>query len=267
MFKLLTILSMSLLLVACRAEPEPIDDGIRYTYFAMEQHDPHGDWQNFILIEVDSQENITAIQLDGVNAILSSTRRDLSHLELHEDDTEDYAFSEHIADFEESLIGQPVAELTALIQDGDTDGFMPSAWTMLAITALSSDPVERGPYLNGLYQSTADEPVDGFYHFVNFIVVHGHIVAVQWNAITEDGFLKYDYVTMTGVGAGSEVRAWRDQAILLEDALLDIQDPLLLTFDENGYATDLEDVEIEIETFVSLVIRGLAYGPITIELD
>jgi len=266
MFKLITAFVALFLLVACRSEPEQVDDGSRYTHFAIQQHEPYSDWQDFILIEVDGQGYITSIQLDGVNPIVSSTRRESSRLGLYEG-VSGYDFYERIHGLEEELIGQPVAELTALLQDGSEDGFDPASWTTLAVIALSADPIERGPYLNGLYQSMAEEVVDGFYYFVNFIVVHGHIVSVQWNAITEDGFLKYDYVFMMGVGDDSDVRQWRDQAILLEEELIRLQDPMLFTFDGDGYATDIAGVDIPIETFVTLLVQGLAEGPITTDLE
>jgi len=264
MFKLLTVLATVFLLVACQPEPEVEDDGTRFTYFAIENRSSHNDWQDFILIETNSQGDITSITLDGINPIISSTRRESARLGLYEE-MAGYNFYEQMRAFEEELIGQPMIELTVLLEGGDAGRFEPSRWAHLAMAALSAGPLEAGPYLDGLYQSIADEEVDGFTDFVNFIVVHGHIVEVQWNAITEDGFLKYDYISRTG--STSDVRVWREQAILLEEELLRIQDPLLLTFDADGYAIDLDDVEIPIEIFVSLVVRGLAQGPTVIDLE
>ena len=266
MLKLLTILAALFLLGACQSEPEIEDDGTRVTYFAMESRSSHNDWQDFILIEVDAQEYITYIRLDGINPMVSSTRRESARLEWSEG-IADSNFYEQIHPFEEALIGQPVAELTALLQEGDHDEFEPSNWIALAVIALSTDPIERGPYLEGLYQSMSEESVDGFYYFVNFIVVYGHLIEIQWNAITEDGFLKYDDILMMGIGDDSDVRQWRDQAILLEEALIRLQDPMLFTFDEDGYATDIAGVHLQIEPFITLVIQGLAEGPITTDLD
>ena len=265
---LVLLMLMVLPLTACRQnEDEYVDTGERFMHFAIEGRNQHGGWQNFILVEVNEVGIVTDLVLDGVNHLSSATKRELSQLGLYEA-LEGYDFYTEARLIEESLIGQSSIHIPLALADSfpsEAGAFNPADWSDLALSAITNSPIEQGPYLNGRYHASAEVAVDGFINFVNFIVVNGHIISVQWNATSEDGLLRHDYVLMTNWDA--QTRSWRDQAIILEEELLILQDPMLFTFDEGGYSLTIPAISIEIETFVSFVVQALTAGPTPIVVE
>ena len=264
MFKLILIIFSLLITVGCEGDDIIIDDSLPTTvHFAMSDRIGDDNWQNFITVEINSDDIVTSVEMNSIKQTVMATRRDLAQLDDYEG-AFGYDFYEQILMLENSLIGLSRDELADAIEDfSDDASFNTINFAYLAALALNSDPVEIGDYLDGWYQSISDVDDEGFQYFVNLFIKHGHIIAVHWNAISEDGTFKYDPSKATA--SHDEVIEWRNQAHFVEQSLLARQDPTLFPFDENGLSTDLPNVNIEVESFVSLATQALAAGPLTRE--
>ncbi|MTM62394.1 FMN-binding protein, partial [Turicibacter sanguinis] len=89
---------------------------------------------------------------------------------------------------------------------------------------------------------------------INLIVENGYIVAAHWDAIKEDD-------NLTGGHSTEEIQNWNHQAQLLESYLINIQDPTLITYNEDNKTDAISGVTIEVNQFIELVIQALASGP------
>ena len=54
---------------------------------------------------------------------------------------------------------------------------------------------------------------------------------------------------------------WKEQSTLLEQYLLEIQDPMQMTFNENNKTNDVNGVTIDVHQFIELATKALANGP------
>ena len=258
-----------LVMMGCSSNEDGALESTRsYFHFAISPRTgSDGDWQNYVLIEVDEHGKVLDLVLDGINRLASATRRELSQTGIY-NELEGYNFYDEATLVETDMIGQSAEELPDLldgISGAAQTGFDSADWSELVRTALANEPIEKGPYLNGAYHAASNEPVEGFIDFVNFVVVYGHIVSVGWNATSEEGQLRYDPVLQLNVD--TETASWREQVDMIERHLLEVQDPRLITFDEHGFSLELPGIDIEIETFVSLVVEALTNGPISIEME
>ncbi|MCL1990682.1 MAG: hypothetical protein FWG67_07320 [Defluviitaleaceae bacterium] len=266
MFKVMFILVAAGLLVGCANEIEEHvttdDSSPAIVYFAIEEDDLEDDrWQNFIKIAVDD-DIITYVSLNSISILANTSRRDAAQLTFFETIL-DYNFYEQADLLESTLVGLSYTELAQALRDAydnqsvdfDTRGFAD-----LATRALASDPLERGPFLDGFYMSINDAIDESLTYFVHLFVVHGHIKAVHFNAFDVDNALKYD--VFTGETVGEHIVEWRRQAELFEEALLNSQDPMAFTFDEQGLSTDIPGFYLWIEPFITLATEALAQGPV-----
>ena len=273
MLKLISILIFLFFIVGCNSEEDVnVDPSLPVTsYFAIEDSLGADEWQDFITVAVNTANIITAVEFNSITRLANDLRRDIAQLEGFEDVFE-YNFHEQALLLEDSLIGIPSDELVNAIRDAYDDeivDFDTATFADLADRALRYGelPAERGGYLDGAYHSITeideDENENDLQYFINFYVIHGNIVAVHFNAVDHEGFLKYDQRN----AYENDILEWRHQAHLLEQTLIRLQDPMELSFDNDGYATDIPGVYVEIETFVSLVIQALADGPVVNEID
>jgi major membrane immunogen (membrane-anchored lipoprotein) len=265
MFKLMLIFMSLFALVGCRNDEVVIDETLPVVnHFAIEEGIDEDGWKNYITITVNSDDVVTDVQLNAVARLANTTRRELARLDQYED-VFGYNFYEQVSFLENSLVGISSGELADAIRDAYSDNLVDFDTTTFAELALRAVPVERGSYIDGTYHSinVADEA--GLQYFVNLFVIHGNIVAVHFNAMTPEGVLLYNHFMSTTVD--HEIVAWRNQIQLLEEALIQLQDPFVFTFDENGFTTDIPGLDIEIESFVSLVIQALTEGPVNIEME
>jgi len=279
MLKIILIMSL-FLVVGCDRLRDSVDEAEEYTnidlpvtiHFAIEDSLDAGEWQDFITITINSENIVTDVELNSVSPMANNLRRDIAQLEGFEE-AFGYNFYDQATTLEHSLIGSSTEELITGLQNADTDElifFDTTTFANLADIALRSAPVERGPYIDGAYHSikTTDENevegVNELQYFVNLFIINGDIVAVHFNALNHEGLLKYDQ----HIGAAPDfyTTEWRYQAQLLEQALIDSQDPEDFTFDEDGFTTDIPGVYIEIEPFISLVVKALTDGPV-IEME
>ena len=266
MFKFMLTLVTLIILVGCRGDEVMIDETLPVTtHFAIQDHLGDGEWQYFVTITVNSDDIVTDVNLNGVTRLAFTSRREVSQSSDYQE-LFGYDFYSQASSLERSLIGMSSDKLVDAIRDAydnDLVHFDTTTFASLASLALASPPVERGLYqIDGFYNSIDTVEIDGFQYFINLFIINGDIVVAHFNAVNEVGSLKYDQFTATT--ADNEIIAWRTQASLLEQTLIQIQDPMLFTFDADGFTTDIQDVDIEIELFVSLVTQALAAGPIVI---
>jgi len=268
MFKFILIFMSLFILASCGDDAIVIDETLPVTtHFAIEDSLGDGEWQYFVTITVNSDNIVTDVNLNGVTRLANTSRREVAQLDDYEE-LFGYNFYQQASSLERSLIGISSDELVDAILDAynnDIVDFDTTAFASLANLALASAPVERGlHYIDGIYHSINAINDDDFQYFVNLFIINGDIVAAHFNAINDEGLLKYDQFTDTTVD--DEIIAWRYQAQLLEQALIRLQDPMEFTFDDDGLTDDIPGVDIEIESFVSLVIQALSAGPIVTEI-
>jgi len=268
MLKLILIFASLLLFVGCEGEEYISIESLTVTvHFAIEDSIGDDEWQDFITIAVNSENVVTEVELNSVTPLANNSRRNVAQLEGFEDVFE-YNFYDQASSLESSLIGISGDELADALRSAyhdDLVNFDTATFADLANHALASEPVEKGPYLDGTYYGIEAADANGLEYFVNLFVINGDIVAVHFNAVNHEGLLKYDQ--LIGTTADHDIAAWRYQAQLLEQALIQVQDPLGFSFDENGFTTDIPGVYMEIESFVSLVTQALSEGPVIVEID
>ena len=265
MFKLIFIIFSLLTLIACEHNEVVIDETLpTTTYFAINERIDDDHWQDFITVEINSDHIVTHVEMNSIAQTVMATRRDQAQLDDYEE-AFGYDFYEQVETLERMLIGISRHELADAIQHASSNqvNFDTTSFAYLADQAVTSDPVEIGNYIDGWYQSISEVNDEGLRYFVNLFIKHGHIIAVHWNAITEEGGLKYD--PLNAMAIHGEAIEWRHQAHFVERSLIARQDPTLFSFDEDGNSTDIPNVNIEIESFVSLATGALAAGPVTRE--
>ena len=267
MFKKIMFVISSLLVVmlaACGENDNISNDVNTHIYFAIDESFSEEGWRNFVLLEIDENDVIINLEFDGVNSSANSTRRSLTP-----ENMVNINFEEEISIVEDLFIGDSVEELINALDDNlnvnDNIEIDMTSFVELTKTALESSPVESGPYIDGLYHVSSEESDDyGLVDFVNFIVKNGNIIAIHWNAISEDGTLRYDPFLISPTTEEAENQTWQQQANRVEQFLLEIQDPMEVTFDEYNMIEGVFGIDIEAATFISLVVSALAEGPITI---
>jgi len=130
----------------------------------------------------------------------------------------------------------------------------------LAEKALEKGPVGPAPYIDGKYTAEADEFSDsGWKSKIEIVVSDGFITDVNWDAVNEDGASKKaqsesgEYGMVENGGAQAE---WHEQAILMEQTLLETQDPAAISMTD-GYPDDVAGVSIHVTDFVDLAAEAL----------
>ena len=89
------------------------------------------------------------------------------------------------------------------------------------------------------------------------VIENGYIIAAHWDTLpTNDK--NSDHVTVDDNLSQQEVK----QADLLENYLIEIQDPMQMTFNEENKTTDINGVTIEVHQFIELAVKALASGPL-----
>lgn len=262
MFKLLSIIFLLLSITGCENDNIVIDETLQATtHFAMSEN-VDDNWQDFITVEINADDIITHVEMNSIAQTTMATRRDLAHLDDYKE-AFGYDFYEQILTLEQSLIGLSRDELPDAIKNAsfsDIANFNTMNYADLAAQAINSEPIVIGDYIDGWYHSMLDVNDEGFRYFVNLFIQHGHILAVHWNALNEEGVLKYDPLNTTAVD--NQAIEWRNQAHFVEQSLVARQDPTLFSLDQDGLPTDIPNVNIEVESFVFLATQALAAGPV-----
>ncbi len=128
----------------------------------------------------------------------------------------------------------------------------------------SSDEIqssqEKIQYIDGIYSAVSTEASEtGYKDEVIIEVKDRAIISVDYNGYTENGLNKkteshggsYD---MTIAGA---LKPWHEQAELLENSLVELQDPDAIKVDDEGYTDAIAGVSINVQPFVELSKEAL----------
>jgi len=273
MFSRIRFFLMSLMavviLVACAGGEEEVSDveptladGV---YFAISESLSEDGWYDYVSFKIEAGI-VVNIDFNGVNEFATMTRKSSAEAGLQAANGE--RFDEQAAIVEEALLAQWYQVLLdAVDADFNIDDALEidmETFAELTHVAFEVEPIERGDYIDGFYNAgvvVGDELFEGFTDFVNLFVKHGRIIAVHWNGVAPDGTFRYDPLVQGG-GANPAKENLREQAFRVERFLLNIQDPMQITFDEDGIPADIFGVDIEVATFVSLVLQALADGPL-----
>lgn len=112
---------------------------------------------------------------------------------------------------------------------------------------------------DGSYRAEQEDYVDGYRAFVEITVQGGRITAVNWDAQKEGS----DRTKKQESQAGEYVMTqdgllWHEQAAVMQDALIDTQDPAALVYDADTGKTDAyTGVSVSVSEFVRLAAEAL----------
>src|SRR5690606_2219289 len=121
-----------------------------------------------------------------------------------------------------------------------------------------------GDYKDGIYYAQEKEFTKGFKNFAHIAVVNGTIVAVDFNAIVEEGdVLDKDNLSRSGayglVEKGGAQAEWHEQVAKAEAHLIKTQDPEKTSYiDDEGHTDDIAGVYIHVKEFFDLAKQALA---------
>lgn len=232
-------------------------------YFAEEEFFSTTGWKNIVNFEVINGkiENIT---FDAVNEQATAYKRELSlngEALLNTDESSELKWHEQIELAETYLINYQE------YQDLITEDNLPtipgisidlSPFIKLFKTASSLGPLEMGPYQDGQYYAESTDSYNNSKHSINLIVKNGYIIAAHWDTLFTDSSNQ----TTHTLEDENYAKLWNEQAKLLEQHLLEIQDPMLMSFNEQNKTTDVNGVTIEVHQFIELATKALASGPL-----
>ncbi|CAH0120290.1 hypothetical protein PAE9249_02807 [Paenibacillus sp. CECT 9249] len=169
---------------------------------------------------------------------------------------------------EKALIEKQDPKAIAVKEDGKTDAvsgvsITVKEFTSLAEKALAAGPTQPGPFKDGAYHAEGKEfdAKSGWKGTMDLTVVNGTIVAANWDAVHKDGGdtkKKQSAEGKYGMKAGGAQSEWHEQAAIMEQALLDKQDPKAIALKEDGTADAISGVSIHVGEFVQLAEEALA---------
>ena len=232
-------------------------------YFAEADTYSTDGWKNIVNFEVVNGQ-IESITFDAVNEQSTTYKRTLSiNGEYISDtiDSSDLKWHEQLQLIESYLINdQDYHELltanTIPTIEGITIDLSP--FIELFNTAMTEGPIEIGPYQNGQYFAETEDSNNGMKHTINMLIENGYIIAAHWDTVPTNNLKAANQV----LDEEAYSKHWNQQANLLEQHLIEIQDPMQMTFNEQNKTTDVNGVTIEVHQFIELAIKALASGPL-----
>ena len=131
-----------------------------------------------------------------------------------------------------------------------------------------SEPAVSG-LEDGVYFAQQDgfSPDNGWKYMVTIVVSDGKIADVEWNgANVKAGPSKIELSAAGGypmVAVGGAQSEWYEQAALVDEYLIEVQDPAKITYSSEDGTTDaISGVSIHINEFVELAAEAIAGGPV-----
>lgn len=247
--------------IESREELFVLEDGL---YFAEESDYSTDGWKNIVTLQVKDSK-ITDVHFNAINADATEFKRDLSEANLYIMDAEaqnKLKWHEQIKNIETYLIDNQSFSSLNVDDTGKTDtisgvSITVSPFINLVQSALNNGVIENGPYQDGHYHAEQSSFINGIKYNINMIIENGYIIEAHWDAITEDGSSLKEMSAET-----EEQLAWTEQSKLLEDYLVSIQDPTLITYNENNQTDTISGVTIKVDQFIELAIQALASGPV-----
>lgn len=234
-------------------------DGV---YFAKEDHYSNDGWKHLVNFEIINGK-IESITFDAINEQATTYKRDLSmkeELDLDIKDKSSLKWHEQVALIENYCLTSKI-DIQLLTEDtlasisGVTLNFRP--FIQLLNEAITNGPLKSGPYQDGSYYAETEELETQLKHTIHLIIENGYIIAAHWDVIPISD-KNNGNTTINNTSIQHEVK----QANLLENYLIEIQDPTQMTFNEENKTTDINGVTIEVDQFIELAIKALASGPL-----
>ena len=243
--------------------PESFADGI---YFAMADSFDSGGWKSTVTVVVEGGK-IVDVDWNGVteNATLDKKAYDragkYNMVKFGNAIADWHVQAERVEDY---IVATQDLTGVSFDADGYTDAISGVTISVdeafkLAIKALATPAVGKGPYTDGSYFAIEEQyPDSGWKEYINLTVINGNIVAARWNAFDKSGNDKvaydkagnYNMVKFGGAQAEWYVQAQRVEAQLIKD-----QDP--------NKVDTVSGVSVGTEEPMSLAKIALANGPVT----
>lgn len=131
----------------------------------------------------------------------------------------------------------------------------------------AEEPAVEAKWADGTYYAEGEyAEKSGWKEIVGLKVEGGKIVSVSWNGLHKDGGLDKKTSSAEGkygmVAKGGAQAEWHDQAMKMEQYLLDQQDLTALVINEEGKTDAVSGVSVGVDEFVKLVDEALAAGPV-----
>ncbi len=106
---------------------------------------------------------------------------------------------------------------------------------------------------DGTYHAESEGYSDGYKEIMSLTVENGRITRVLWDGESENGGKSKRQASIDGEYVmTADGLMWHEQAQLLEDRLIELQDPSRLFFGDDGKTDAVAGVSIKINSFVSL---------------
>lgn len=234
-------------------------DGV---YFAKEDHYSNDGWKHLVNFEIINGK-IESITFDAINEEATTYKCDFSmkeELGSNIKDKSSLKWHEQVELIENYFLTSKIDthllnEDTIPSISGVTLDLLP--FFQLFNEAITNGPLESGPYQDGSYYAETDEVETQLKHTIHLIIKNGYIIAAHWDVIPISN-KNNDNTTIDNTPIQHEVQ----QANLLENYLIEIQDPTQMTFNEENKTTDINGVTIEVDQFIELAIKALASGPL-----
>jgi major membrane immunogen (membrane-anchored lipoprotein) len=254
-----------------KMEDAMYEDGF---YFAQDPFEG-GSWVYYLAFDVEDGK-IKNVDWNGVNHDGGKTKAELAAAGMYvlasqKDGGEGLGWDVQSAELSKLLEEtQSIDSVNLTDDDGHTDSVTGvtvkvGSFVSLFNEAISNGPVEKGSYTDGAYYAENDEFGNGYKYKVGLTVKYGMILSVGWDAINEeaDGPTKRkasmdgDYVLANDGGL-----QWHEQALLMEQALLESQDVATINLsDDDGHTDSVSGATIKVGDFVTLVQKALDNGP------
>ena len=130
---------------------------------------------------------------------------------------------------------------------------------ILGVLLMTSCKSANPPYKNGDYtasQANFDE-VTGWKDTIFIHISGGKINSVDWNSISKDGGDDKKTLSREGKYVMTGDAQWHEQARVLEDLLISVQDPDKINLTSSGYVDGVTGVTIHALSFVTLAKEAL----------
>lgn len=125
---------------------------------------------------------------------------------------------------------------------------------------------EQGQYQDGVYYAIGEaDAKSGWQYYVTLKVDGGKITEANWNGINATvgpDKVSYSESGKYGMKAGGAQSEWHEQAALVEQYLLEKQDPKDITLGEDGKTDAISGVSVHVNEFFDLADKALAAGPV-----
>lgn len=241
------------------------------TYYAEDDHfSEKSGWKSVVVIQVKDGKivdvNWTAASKDGGPDKKTASKEGTYGMVAHGGAQAEWHEQAEI--MENYLIEKQDPQALEVNADGTIDAVSGVSITVndfqtLAAKALAAGPSEPGPYKDGAYSAEADTFAEksGWKETVDLTVIHGKIVAVNWNAVHKDGGDDKKTSSMNGeygMKAGGAQSEWHEQAAIAEAYLLEKQDLAAFKVKDDGKTDAVSGVSVSVNGFTSLVEKALS---------